>query len=181
MPWPYLTQRRPGSGVRTGTQVCRPTGRQQLLPAQVLTPLATAENSWPTFCKCLLSYARNTTKAQVDLGLTKTLRKLVQVAEEPRPGKQCLRAHSAAPLHDRALSGAGGEGKQCTLPLLRIAARLFDYIASSLELSAMPDVVRQELGLLLRQHLLPVQEYCQEVPESVFESVHPYTSVPEAV
>ena len=43
-----------------------------------------ADVCWPSFCKNLLSFARNTTKQQVDAGVTRTLRKLVQVAEEPR-------------------------------------------------------------------------------------------------
>ena len=60
-------------------------------------------------------------------------------------------------------------GKECTLPLLRVASRLFTYISDTLQLSAAQEPVKQEHGLLLRQLLLPVPEYCQEVPAKVFE------------
>lgn len=97
LPCRYLMQRLLCSEARTGPQVWRSHLPVAVWLTAATDQLSAADNSWPAFCKALLSFARNTTKQQVDLGVTRTLRKLVQVAEEPRAGKCSRRPATAQP------------------------------------------------------------------------------------
>ena len=62
-------------------------------------------------------------------------------------------------------------GKLCAAPLLRCAAALFSYVGDRLEEGKLGGPVAQEHGLMLRQLLLPVPEYCQEASINAFSSV----------
>ena len=61
-------------------------------------------------------------------------------------------------------------GKLCAAPLLRSAAALFAYVGDRLEEGKLAGPVAQEHGLLLRQLLLPVPDYCQEASIDAFSS-----------
>ena len=62
-------------------------------------------------------------------------------------------------------------GKLCAAPLLRCAAALFSYVGDRLGEGKLAGPVAQEHGLMLRQLLLPVPEYCQEASVDAFSSM----------
>ena len=174
------TGRLRGRDTITGRELsCSHSSAGQRLPCA--DALRVADCCWPSLCQSLLSFARNTAKQQVDAGVARTLRKLVQVAEDGRPGSPLTCTCGARQPCGAAAHAPIRAGRECALPLLRVVGKLFAYIGDTLEMGSVPDAVRAELGLMLRQHLLPVAEYCQEVPAATFESARPAESAGAAL
>ena len=62
-----------------------------------------------------------------------------------------------------------GTAPGAALPLLRIAASLFQHVSKLLRTVDLLSTVGQEYGALLRSQLLPIPQYCARAAAATFE------------